>query len=951
MMAVGELVLVLGLLVSAHCEVRARDPEVEEEEEGGRGGRGGFVTETLLPAGTGISPVRTGNWCAFVRKSMQLVAEGCKTRRQVQNQNQSPCPRESPGCQRATYRLRPGCQKQKEVTTLVWRCCPGHEGPNCDQEGDPAGLRRRADPDREQNDHQTTFTDPYDPHGSAHPGNPPTHHHHPVYHQNQNRLPPGSPSQVVEGVVLPYPDVPAALPVPDMMALVLSQLHPILEGFNRSLERLLHHVGALSQDVAEMKVSRRGVELQEEEDAEEKLESKLDEMYQEIGNIRRQIQEWRRDTESRLNSQHDELQLNLSSFRVEVDQELKQQQKVHLQALNATQAGMKLDWNRTPEDHQLSPQRPADNTALWDAITRLDNMVVNNTVKVEELTEDLDITSADAQQMALQLKNLEKLINQTARKSQILFMETGLEVEKSKVTVERLVEQLVENLTRYEKDLRENTKDVDNLYKDFHNLNPTNDCKCGDLKAAVARLERGVANVTHLANQNRLELEENSEVGGASWGGVGDWEPAVEALQADLEQVKQSVALEQNRTRTLDLGLAQLSRSVSALQDEDVQLDQQVKTLSTSFQSLLQDAIRHSDVLQLLLGEEVLEFLEWPLQDQEAHSVPALQEQLRRLQERLRSREEAELQDPGAGSREEIPAADQPLWPPAGRRGNSGAPLRENQRLLQAERRAADSLRDLERKVEQHEQRLVLAEERSCSCSSSVAPPAGREAALQEEVLRLRRGLEEHLKVFKNVFSNTELLAASGHTLQLDRLLELTKRRDRKRGGGGGGGGEGDGRRRGGEGGGGERGGRRKGGEGGGGERGGQRSRRESPGEPIPSSQSGVSVLFVGGSGRTVRFGPGQNSRLFTAPLDGLYLFILTVDLRPGSAHILLRRGQKGGGAPVTLLQRQVEGAGPVSGLGLLMLQQGEQVRLQVRAEWAESESNLLAVLLLQPTT
>lgn len=43
MAAVGELVLVLGLLVSAHCEVRARDPEVleeEEEEELGRRGEG-----------------------------------------------------------------------------------------------------------------------------------------------------------------------------------------------------------------------------------------------------------------------------------------------------------------------------------------------------------------------------------------------------------------------------------------------------------------------------------------------------------------------------------------------------------------------------------------------------------------------------------------------------------------------------------------------------------------------------------------------------------------------------------------------------------------------------------------------------------------------------------------------------------------------------------------------
>uniref|UniRef100_A0A3B3VL78 Multimerin 2 n=1 Tax=Poecilia latipinna TaxID=48699 RepID=A0A3B3VL78_9TELE len=517
----------------------------------------------------------------FVRKSVQLVAEECKTRRHVQNQ--SPCPRGSLGCQRATvlfrYRFRPGCQKQKEVTTLVWRCCPGHGGPNCDQEGE---IR---EPERNR----------------CSSGDPPWISTVCFITQNKSRicLDADDPvmfccvccperfglcradrvklcPSVVEDVVLPYPEVPAALPVPDMMALVLSQLHPILEGFNRSLERLHHHVGALSQDVAEMKVSWHGVKLQEEEGAQEKLESKLDGMFQQIGNVRRQIQEWRSDTESRLRSQHDELQLNLSSFRVEVDQELKHQQKV-LQVRNYHQ------WSQS-------------------GACRLEARCVS--VQVEELTEDLEVTSADNQQMALQLKNLEKLINQTARKSQILFMETGLEVEKSKVTVERLVEQLVVNLTRYEEDLWENTKDVDNLYKDFHNLNPTNDCKCSDLNAAVAHLERGVANVTQLANQNRLELEENSKVGGPLWGRV--------TLVLPL-QVKQSVALEQNRTRTLDFSLVQLIRSVSVLQDEDVQLEQQVKMLSSSFQSLLQDAIRHSDVLQLLLGEEVLEFLEWPL--------------------------------------------------------------------------------------------------------------------------------------------------------------------------------------------------------------------------------------------------------------------------------------------------------------------------------------------------
>lgn len=64
MTAVGELVLVLGLLVSAHCEVRARDPEVEEEEEerGGRAaaGAGGAAfsphLESLHPGVTGTPP-------------------------------------------------------------------------------------------------------------------------------------------------------------------------------------------------------------------------------------------------------------------------------------------------------------------------------------------------------------------------------------------------------------------------------------------------------------------------------------------------------------------------------------------------------------------------------------------------------------------------------------------------------------------------------------------------------------------------------------------------------------------------------------------------------------------------------------------------------------------------------------------------------------------------------
>uniref|UniRef100_A0A3Q2CEU9 Multimerin 2 n=1 Tax=Cyprinodon variegatus TaxID=28743 RepID=A0A3Q2CEU9_CYPVA len=893
------------------------------------------------------------NRCAFQQKEVVTVTEEC---RKVVKQR-GPCPSGSPSCTRITYRwsTQPTlCQKEKVLTALVWRCCPGRGGPNCEEEvsglqtdssgsepegtkvqfpGDQVGLQlqQHGDPNREQSDYQTSFRAPQ---SSAHPdsGHAPTHHHLPIYrhhhlhHQGQNQPPSMEPTQVTDDRVPRQPD----FSVQTVMVLVVSQLQPILQGFNRSLELLQQQVGALVQDVSELKSG--GLEADQQGVSEAELDSKLDAVFRQIGDVRRQVEEQR----SNMEKEQEERLHSLSSLKVEVDQV-----QVSLQAMNASLSGTELDL--IPEEQaeaQLHPQQPADNTALWDAITRLDRMVINNTVKVDELMEEVEASSA--QELETQLKDLEKLINQTARKSQILFMETGLEVEQSKVSVLRRVEELAGNLTLQQQQLKENSEDVDFLYTDLHNLSIR--CNFDGLKATLTHLERGVANVTQLANENRLALEENSQVGGAMWDSASDWEPAVEALQRGLQQVAESMASEQNRTRILDRSLTHLSSSVSALQEGDVQRDNQVKTLSVSFRSLLQDAIRHSDVLQLLLGEEVLEFLEWPIQDQEAHSIPALKEQIRELQEQLRSKKEAkEKQDKGAGSPEEVPSADQPpsqpLWPPGGSSRNSGGPpVRENQLLLLHPHAGDGSdLWNLEKNVEQLEQRLVRLEERPCSCNNTPAergtPPAGRDVQLQKDVELLKRGLEEHLRVFKNVFSKADVLAASEDTVELDRLWELMKRKDKKRGGRGKSGG------------------------------GGHRRERRAAGVPFPSSQSDVSLLFVGGAPRGaadggISFEPSLNmdhcysdSGVFSAPVDGLYLFILTSDLRPGSTHVVLRRVEERGGALVSLRQQEVKEAGPVSSLGLLQLRQGEKVKLEATGEWAESQSNLLAVLLLQQTT
>lgn len=69
------------------------------------------------------------------------------------------------------------------------------------------------------------------------------------------------------------------------------------------------------------------------------------------------------------------------------------------------------------------------------------------------------------------------------------------------------------------------------------------------------------------------------------------------------------------------------------------------------------------------------------------------------------------------------------------------------------------------------------------------APPGDVESKLQVEVMWLKRGLEEHLRVFKNVFSNADVLVGSDATLELDKLWQLVKNKDgkkeKKRGGGG----------------------------------------------------------------------------------------------------------------------------------------------------------------------
>ena len=132
-------------------------------------------------------------------------------------------------------------------------------------------------------------------------------------------------------------------------------------------------------------------------------------------------------------------------------------------------------------------------------------------------------------------------------------------------------------------------------------------------------------------------------------------------------------------------------------------------------------------------------------------------------------------------------------------RSGSGASARERQLLLPPDGRRPEhrgdgsDLWNLEKTVEELGLKVLQLAEKPCPCPDSVG---GTDAKLQAEVTGLKRQQEEHLRVFKNVFSNADVLAASDATLELDKLWQLVKSKEKKRGGGREGSGQGSHHRR-----------------------------------------------------------------------------------------------------------------------------------------------------------
>ncbi|XP_051945333.1 multimerin-2-like isoform X2 [Xyrauchen texanus] len=891
-------VLIQGLLLAARCEVRARDPEVEDEEDlkdmshGGGWAHGvplvGFgaqqrpevygapqyplsnghqVTSHGYPSsdvpegavdpsaetGTKGSLPRTGNWCAFVHKRAVTVAVsfGMET---YTMKSQSPCPNGSPDCQLLMYKLstRPVYrERQKIFTALLWRCCPGHSGKNC-EETVPDGhvsdsedstmtgrphtgehkatirgynklTRQLENLNREQNDFQMFGSPLYEAHQpdvenktamepsndyEQHSPNAGHDHHH---SQDFDRYPLKDPYAVNESILLAETSYLNHGLLPILKEVVMSQLQPVLENFNLTLERLFQDVQGLQRDMAQLQHNQRQGRVseplevdREEHSHQEAVEEELRDSLQKLEEVKAQFHNHHNEIEGRLHAQKNMLLYNLTNFKIEMDLKIKRNQKmlqVNLHYLNSSISEVKQEQERLDEELQriwpekrTSPtqSQPHESTAVWETITHLDNKVINNTVRLSALTEGQEQVTDNIKDLQSRWSDLEVKIVQTGHKSQVQFMETGLEVEAAKVVVLDRINEMSSNVSELKQNLQEMETDVDYLFTQYYeNISSAGgNCDCVALITSVALLEQAVANL--IVNENRLSQEGEAEemLGNRD---DGAWISSMEDLKQGLLNVKTSLAFEQEKSRMMQHNLTQLQASllgrqqdIETLQEKDRAKVEKIQHLGSIFNTLLQDAIRHSELLEILLEEEVLEFMEWSQEDQRHYSIPALRESIRNVQEKVNGHSLSLISMLNSGT-PQVTAADEPSvladWDSVGIKRRRG-----DQRFDLSEEHPEYSDNDfwtLDKKVEELGTYIRRLEDhlcRSCSNSTKTTTAGGIAVKLETEVATLRKNLEAHLVVFNNIFNNSSVDLDTFSALMKKKEAKQQKKRPNKRG-------------------------------------------------------------------------------------------------------------------------------------------------------------------------
>ncbi|KAK3560051.1 hypothetical protein QTP86_033777 [Hemibagrus guttatus] len=842
------IMLLLAMLLCSSCltELRARNPDVEEDETTvlkssfstsdipvpighehlSRSGQQDTQLETpQIPMPflrvSSHQPAHRGNWCAFVHHRLVNVDElSGGEEHEVESVN--PCSNGDPDCQklmhqhsRPTYR-----QKQKTITALQWKCCPGHGGNNCQETGraqvymtlSSCKMKWYVTEAEQLSEYEKVFLLLYNLNPAVslmgesqsrreHPQTAPTDASQAEDSDSGNggdipppTLPPSSSS-------LPFMDSSNLLAFHEIFAAVMAQLQPMLDGFNRTLENLSSEVEGLSIDLKNLRHEQENISKTRHAH-EAKCEKHLEESLEQMQQIWTEMDSQQKEIEQTVQLQEQRLLYNMTSLKDKIDHYIDvshEEIQVTLQSLNKSMEEIRLDYGRLQETPQGEPglsdnasesQSPLE-TTVWEAISSLDMKVLNNTMELSPLIENSKHLINIVQKLDHGLRNLSERLEYASHNTEVHLAQIGLDVEAARVATLKSVNELASNHSNQERELREIQLDVDNIYQHLQNnelATAGEICSCKEISDSLARMESEVANVTNIAQENRYALEDAEAKRGLS-----QWTPEVEDLRQGLWSVRESLAFEQVKRKTLNDNLDQLKtalldsqKEIIGLKDQFVVKEAEIRHLSSSFSSLLKDAIRHSEILEMILGDEVMEFSRWSNIQQKDLSIPVLLQKMRLMQEKIDSHENSLTSLRKSSSKKAQMTNDDPVafteWGLTKDQGSNAEDhldvLLDTFKKEDDEDYSVSDFWSLGREVEQLANRLSVLEQKPCNCT---AAPSGSVVELQRDVLTLQQTLEDHLRTFQNLFQYTEELASSSDGVNLDQVQTMMRTKERKR--------------------------------------------------------------------------------------------------------------------------------------------------------------------------
>ncbi|XP_060097044.1 multimerin-2 [Heteronotia binoei] len=758
------------------------------------------------------------NWCSFTQSRLVTYIGLCTSEKYI-IKSQQPCPHGTPDCQKTMYRtaLKPFYQvKQKVVSSLHWKCCPGYTGKNCENH-DPSffpvpttkpggweegweALSSRTSSSLESRDileaHQSHEALLEDLQNDVHQATSNLGVLQKAFYDNISR--PGIEANYNQTGV--QEQFLQQLVVFHIESFLKERFNPVWSSFNKSLQdlstmlkNLSHHVEANRKSIEEFQEST--VPKKDFQELGTKFESKIQ------GNVWRADQT-KREIDTHLHLQQAAMHYNLTMIKADTDMKLKRYHKIqhsYLLALNNSLTDMRQEQDSLRNELETLNRNvagfPVQFSSLNEEATETDIRDLNQTLvghaqQLKELFEESDEFYDDFNKFQVSINAFKTNSKSEMEELRVALIEKSLIIEEYKEDLERKILALNDSL----ENIRESHWDLERSMKA---------CHCVKIPSDVDAEEQ--ANATCAIREEMQQFEVRLK---ALKNEIDDLATAFRLFHQPLDfQQKQSRELE-GEVANLKAQAQTLSEDLSVLRKTDERMHWQIKYLNSSFNSLLVDAMRHETALEALLGEEIMEILTEEDTSSSISSLDQLQETFRVISDNL---EKQNI------TMESLMKKIHSLEMDCGNTSNGHEPLMHHileKQTENTEKEISVQHGGIEHMEPNHEaamedvldnpayhdimilkkeighlsremKKYELQKDRTDLCCNhtvvSVMDPLNVSLEnLKEELALTKQTFDEHLQIFQKLFGNTQELAATNASLDVAKIHSMMGRQMRK---------------------------------------------------------------------------------------------------------------------------------------------------------------------------